>query len=105
MSLLYRAIWNDDRDDLPREALAAFQAWVAGKSGGRLSVPEGGRAQGTTVTRSRHADGGWIESADPAEVVVRHGEQAGGEVRSAASAALIEHGADGSRWTTTLRAW
>ncbi len=105
MSLLYRAIWNDDRDDLPRQALAAFQAWVASKSGGRLSVLEGGRAEGTTVTRSRHADGGWIEVADPAEVVVRHAEQAGGEVRAAASAALVEHRADGSRWTTTLRAW
>ncbi|MGY1751089.1 hypothetical protein [Modestobacter sp. SYSU DS0511] len=106
MSLLYRAIWNDDRDDLPREALAAFQAWVARKSGGGLPVPEGGRAEGTTVTRSRNADGSWIESAHPAEVVVRRGEQQGsGSVRQATSAALVEHRPDGSRWTTTLRTW
>jgi hypothetical protein len=42
MSVLYRAIWNDDRTDLLDEAHEAFRGWVAEKTGRRLDLPDQG---------------------------------------------------------------
>src|SRR3954454_4719462 len=106
MSVLYRAMWNDDRDDLVAAALACFQDWVNHKSDGALEMPHTGRVEGTTLVRSRAAGGAWRTVANPAEVTVYRADQPGSDrVRETARASLVETRDDGSRWSTTLRVW
>ena len=106
VSLLYRAIWNDDREDLVASALGAFRGWVTGKSDGGLVVPDDGRTVGTTVVRTRAADGPWVELKQPAEATVDQAVSSGhGPVAGVVLASLVETRDDGSRWTTTLRSW
>ncbi|MEP6762041.1 MAG: hypothetical protein ABJA93_11855 [Sporichthyaceae bacterium] len=54
--MLYRSIWNDDRDGLVAAGVAAFRDWVASKSNGGLALPDDGQIDGTTEVRTRRPD-------------------------------------------------
>lgn len=103
MSLLYRAIWCDDRVDLVGAARDAFAAWVRGKSKDQLDVPAEGSTSGVFLQWGRDADGNLGEQQTQASVSVQHAlEEAGSE---ALRSTLIEVRSDGTRWDTTLRSW
>lgn len=105
MSVLYRAIWNDDRDELVPAALAAFRDWVLHKSDGDFVTPASGRMIGTTSVSIRRPDGTWAKAPQPAEVTVHLADQGEHGILRAARASLVETRDDGSRWSTTLRTW
>src|SRR5689334_14063684 len=96
-------MWTDERPELVQRAYEDFKGWVAAKSDGELAVPEVGIAEGFTYTRHRSA-AGWATEQCPAELRV---ERAAGheDVADVLRANLTETRADGSRWSTTLRAW
>lgn len=88
MSLLYRGIWQDDRDDLCLVATESFRSWVASK-GMALHIPDEG------VVECSHEHG-------TAEVVVRRALAAGVD---AVQFELVEDRPDhAERWTTRLTA-
>lgn len=105
MAVLYRAMWHDDREGLVPAATEAFRSWVLRKSDGALQVTDGATSVGTTPVRSRRRDGSWDSTRQPAETALHHAGDGGGQVRRAVRASLVESRDDGSRWTTTLRAW
>jgi len=94
MSLVYRAIWQDDRTDLCARALADMRLWVGEKFDAQIEVPDQGSAEANVS----------VGKICQVEVVV---EQAATEERSltALRAAVAETGDDGIRWKTTLRVW
>jgi hypothetical protein len=103
VTVLYRAIWNDDRDHLVEEAFAAFSAWVGTKSGGTLEVPSDGRAQGVSVGYEVQPDG--VRSPLDAPASVRVQRSARRSMDDVLKASFVEQRHDGSRWTTTIRSW
>ncbi len=103
MSLLYRAIWSDDRDGLVGAAREAFASWVRGKSNGQLELPMDGSVTGTFQQWGRDANGNFGEQTTNGSVSAQYAaDEAGSEVLRAV---LIEVRSDGTRWDTTLRSW
>lgn len=103
VSLLYRAIWSDRRDDGVTVAREALERWLDRKTAGSLSLPESGTvsaaqvvvpARGPRVPEQRYVG----------EVTVAHATD-DGLVPEALSATLVELREDGTRWDTTLRSW
>lgn len=103
MSLLYRAIWSDDRDNLTDAARQAFAGWVLGKSKDRLEVPTEGSTRGSFRSWGRDAEGNYGEQETEASVSVQYARHESGS--EALRATFIEVRSDGTRWDTTLRAW
>lgn len=96
MSLLYRAIWNDDRPDICEVGDAEFLRWVRSKGFELDELPET-EAKGTTSYGLRAA-----ERLGPAEVIV---QRAGVDDSRASRLRLVEDRPDqGEQWTTTLTA-
>ncbi|MFD8098181.1 hypothetical protein ACFV24_01470 [Nocardia fluminea] len=95
MSLVYRALWQDDRADLCSQALADMRLWVGEKFDGEIEVPDSGAAD------ARVNMGGKIRVVD---VLVESAAAEDGTL-NALRTALAETGADGVRWKTTLRVW
>jgi hypothetical protein len=100
MSVLYRAIWNDGRDDLLDAAAAGFRSWVAAKAGSDTGLPETGDARVSIRPSGRRA-----EPPYQADVRLERAASEDGSVIGAVRARLDEFRGDGSHWTTTLRAW
>ncbi|MFD6856176.1 hypothetical protein ACFWB0_14205 [Rhodococcus sp. NPDC060086] len=95
MALVYRAIWQDDRD-VCEAAQAEFSRWIeAEKSNGELdvSIPKRAAADITRNGRKVHLD-----------VSTEHAT-GDDDVASAFRANLTETDGDGVRWQTTLRSW
>ena len=88
MTLMYRAVWNDDRANLMAEVQARFSAWLVSK-GIDLEVPY-------TGTASIERDGGSIE------VVSRRADVDG--VCALQLELIEERRPKGERWTTVVRA-
>src|SRR5664280_2295401 len=103
MSLLYRAIWSDVRDNLTDAARQAFAGWVLGKSKDRLEVPTEGSTRGSFRSWGRDAEGNYGEQETEASVSVQYARHESGS--EALRATFIEVRSDGTRWDTTLRAW
>jgi hypothetical protein len=102
MSVLYRAVWNDDRAELVDGAMASFRAWVGSKSGGTIDVPSQGVKTGRGfLSRSRSPE----DTCDAEARADRTSGSGDSSVLDVARAAYVELRPDGSRWTTTLRAW
>jgi hypothetical protein len=91
VAIFYRAMWSDLREDIIDQACDRFCSWVQWKSEGALS------AAGTD------------EKTDDGRFVFRLRDVMSDEgvdpVARALSGTLTENRDDGSRWTTTLRAW
>jgi hypothetical protein len=102
MAILYRAIWTEDRSDLPTVVFDAFRLWVDGKSDGQLDVPESGKSSGQSFTWDGHPARGGKKVQHPAEVDVEWTRQGEAVVLRTA---FVEHKPDGSRWATTVRSW
>lgn len=103
MALVYRAVWNDERDNLAHFAHTALRDWVAGKSDGALTVPDEGVADGTSLSLLPERGRGLVRTPHPAQVKVQRAQTAGGGPVLRAS--FVENRPDGSRWETTVRAW
>lgn len=103
MALVYRAVWNDERDNLAHFAHRALRDWVAGKSDGALAVPDEGVAHGTSLSLLPERGRGLVRTPHPAQVKVQRAQTAGGGPVLRAS--FVENRPDGSRWETTVRAW
>lgn len=86
MTLLYRAIWQDDRDGIVDAGEGAFAEWLSGK-GIAVSLPDEGSAGGS---------GGH----GPAEVLVRRA--LAGTVEAVQLELAEERPGFGERWTTRL---
>ncbi|OBA37955.1 hypothetical protein A5767_05905 [Rhodococcus sp. 852002-51564_SCH6189132-a] len=96
MALVYRAIWQDDRDDVCAAAQSEFTKWVESeKSNGALQVPDTGHAW---------ADISRIGKKVHLEVSTERAT-GDGDVRTAYRAYFTETAADNVRWQTTLRSW
>jgi hypothetical protein len=91
VAIFYRAIWADSRNDIIDQACDRFCSWVREKSDGLLN------ASGTD------------EQTDDNKFVFRlrdaMSEDNNEPVSRVLTGTLIENRDDGSRWTTTLRAW
>jgi hypothetical protein len=84
MSLMYRAIWQDDRPKLLEDAFERFAIWANAKHGA-LTVPKEGKSESPGV-----------------DVEVIRGESPDAEALRCALHEEVE--ANGDRWTTTLTA-
>lgn len=102
MSLLYRAIWSDSRDEVSEFGVAAFQSWVGGKSAGTLSVPDEGFVEGDIYVPPRPP--GIPEQRFHGEARVQRASGSG-DVTDAMTASFVEIKSDKTRWDTTLRTW
>ena len=96
MSLVYRAIWQDERDELCASAFGEFKKWVeVDKVYSAFEVPDLGKAT-ATVHRSQ------IDVQ--CDVSVEQASSPDGLI-SVLRASLTESSSDGNRWQTTLRVW
>ncbi len=95
MSLVYRAIWQDDRDELCAHALTDMRTWISEKCHDQIDVPETGYVAATIR-----------EGASDCSVDIMV-EQAGAHDASitALRTAMAEVRSDGVRWKITLRVW
>lgn len=96
MSLVYRAIWQDDLESVCTSAGDVFRAWVHDKKLVPVTVPACDSVR-TTIIRNH----------ERVEIEIRT-EQASdddGPVTDAYRAQLIETRANGQRWHTTVRSW
>lgn len=91
MAIFYRAIWADSQPGIVDQANDRFCSWAREKSNDALAAAGGDEKteNGDFVFRLRD-----VMSEDPDSPVVR-----------VLSGTLVENKPDGSRWTTTLRAW
>ncbi|RYH26754.1 MAG: hypothetical protein EON54_23800 [Alcaligenaceae bacterium] len=96
MSLVYRAIWQDDREHLCERVQEAFKDWVSIKSNGQLSVDRPG------------SDRAHIElMGKPAEIDVQSElaeSTLSGRLLAVRSSYVITNHRN-ERWHTTLRSW
>lgn len=96
MSLVYRAIWQDERDDLCASSYEEFKKWVEkDKVYGAFDVPDSGKV--TATVRGFQTD-------VVCDVSVEQATSADG-LTSVLRASLMESSSNGDRWTTTLRVW
>jgi hypothetical protein len=96
MALLYRAIWQDDSQDLESLAFRKLQAWVDEKSSGAIQVPAAGTA---TATISR------LDARVDLQVTVEQTAAGSQGCCGILRAKFIETREDHTRWDTTLRVW
>lgn len=96
MSLLYRAIWQNDSQDLCSLAFRKLRAWVDEKSSGAIQVPPAGTAKATIIRLDAVVD---LELS--IEQTAAESQGCGGILR----AKFIETREDRTRWDTTLRVW
>ena len=96
MSLVYRAIWQDDLDSVCTTAADVFRAWVNDKKSVPVIVPDCDSVR-TTITRND-------ERVD-IEVRTERATSDGGPVADVYRAQLIETRSNGQRWHTTVRTW
>lgn len=94
MTLVYRAIWQDDRTDLGEAALAAFSAWVAERSDEQIEIS--GRGQYS-------ADPG-VHLGPHIDVSVEYVTSDDGRI-DVAQLSYISTTPGGRRWHTLLRMW
>ncbi|WP_371054040.1 hypothetical protein [Rhodococcus gordoniae] len=95
MTLVYRAIWQDDRPDLANDVQKLFAQWVKGRSGGKISIDGPGK---------HSAEIGTLGSPSQLDVTSEVVEDENGRpaiVRN--SYVLVTH--HGERWHTLVRAW
>ncbi|MEZ7240288.1 hypothetical protein QYS60_21295 [Rhodococcus sp. GXMU-t2271] len=96
MSLVYRAMWQDDRKDLCDVAFAEFKDWVESKYSEQLSIPTSGRTD-ALVDRN-----GKCISLD---VSVERASNGNEGTLDTLRAVLTEDDEDEVRRQTTLRVW
>ncbi|WP_326599990.1 hypothetical protein [Rhodococcus sp. PD04] len=95
MTLVYRAIWQDDRLDLADDVQKLFARWVKERSGGKISIDGPGK---------QSAEIGTLGSPSQLDVTSEVVEGKNGRpaiVRN--SYVLVTH--HGERWHTLVRAW
>ncbi|WP_157184822.1 hypothetical protein [Nocardia niigatensis] len=95
MSLVYRAIWQDDRAELCGRALEELRTWVHGKYAPMLTVPDIGTAKASVFTSGTQREVDISVEAATSDT----------EALTALRATLVEAYVGGSHWKTTLRAW
>lgn len=95
MSLVYRAIWQDDRAELCTRAVDDLRNWVRSKYAGALVVPDLGAAETSVRVGGVQCD---------VDISVEFADS-DGEALTAVRATLAEAYSGGSHWKTTLRAW
>ncbi|MFT4126870.1 MAG: hypothetical protein QM662_11645 [Gordonia sp. (in: high G+C Gram-positive bacteria)] len=96
MTLLYRAIWRDDRDALGGAVQRLFADWVADRSGGAITVTGPGSHTAKVVTG---------ESAQPSLIEVScENVIDDGEIAIVRNSYLLTT-PDDVRWHTRVRAW
>ncbi|MFF0495449.1 hypothetical protein ACFYU5_03500 [Nocardia aobensis] len=95
MSLVYRALWRDDRPDLCPRSLEDLRRWIESKFGDQIQVLNSGAAEARV-----HAHGDEILVDILVEPAVAEDNSL-----SVLRAGVAEMRADGSRWQTTLRVW
>lgn len=96
MSLIYRAIWQDNAtDDICRLAADSFAQW-ASRKWPTLTMPTSGKAYGDGQQNGERVD---------LEVRTITGADAEVGVVQAYRGDLIESRSNGTRWHTTLRGW
>lgn len=64
MSLMYRAIWNDDRPGLIEQATGTFVSWARGKHGTELEFEPAPTTVGAATTSLREVANGGVSAAE-----------------------------------------
>ncbi|QNG35597.1 hypothetical protein F1C76_02335 [Geodermatophilaceae bacterium NBWT11] len=90
MTVLYRAMWTDDRVDASDELLAAFQAWFTKKTRG-LRLEDSATVSAALQKPELHVEGTLRRARYDSSIAVK--------------AALVEINPAGERWQTTLNCW
>ncbi|MFF3178869.1 hypothetical protein ACFYVD_03270 [Rhodococcus pyridinivorans] len=96
MSLVYRAIWQDDIDSVCTTVSDVFRTWASGKKNVPDTIPDSGTVQRTVTIGNDRVD------------IEIHSERAtsdGDAVTDVFRAQLIETRTNGQRWHTTVRSW
>lgn len=94
MSLVYRAIWQDDRPALCHCALTHLRIWIDSKYDGELEVPDSGTSEATIS-----GGGPWVD------VDLRVESATSDDGALCAMRATLGEGHAEEQWRTTLRAW
>ncbi|MGW0359234.1 hypothetical protein ACWDXV_34020 [Nocardia nova] len=95
MSLVYRALWRDDRPGLCTRALEDLRLWIDDKFNDQIAVPDSGAVEAKVDVRGEECLVDLLIESAVAE----------DDSLSALRAGLAETRADGTRWQTTLRVW
>ena len=95
MTLVYRAIWQDDRDNLGDGVQTHFADWVKDRSGGQIEVDGPGKYEAEVGTLSA------TSTIDVSSEVVTDDQGHAVIVRN--SYVITTH--NGERWHTLVRAW
>jgi|GEM_PF-758817 len=96
MSLVYRAIWQDDLDSVCTTAASVFESWVNDKKHVPDAVPICGTVHTTITSGSERVD---------IDIHTEYASDASGPVIDAYRAQFIETRSGGQRWHTTVRTW
>lgn len=96
MSLVYRAIWQDDLDSVCTTVADVFRSWVNGKKNVPEPIPDSGNIHSTVTIGSVRVD---------IEIQTERASSEDGPVTDAFRAQLVETRPNGQRWHTTVRSW
>ncbi|RRQ27382.1 hypothetical protein DK926_12865 [Rhodococcus sp. Eu-32] len=96
MSLVYRAIWQDNLDSVCTTAADVFRSWANGKKRVPDAIPDSGTIHSTVINGTDRVD---------IEVQTEGATSDFGAVTDAFRAQLVETRPKGQRWHTTVRSW